>query len=151
MEGGDRRVRDGLAVAGWGLFVMWGLAMVTGADELRTDPTMVRGDEKATLLTVSGGVLLVLAVVLLVLAAVRFGSRRGPLGPPVASVVLGWSMAGLFVVFLAWGVPLTRGRGLSALAAFELPYLIGAVAVLLARPRAGSVGLSGGDPRSSRV
>ncbi len=147
MDGGDRRVRDVLALAGWVVLSMWGLAMVTNADELRTDPTMVRGDEKATLLTVSGAILLVLALVMLVLAVVRFGYRRGPLGPPVASVVLGWSMAGLFVVFLAWGVPLTRDRGLSALAVFELPYLVGAVVVLLARPRDEPVGLSGGDPR----
>ena len=136
MSGGDRRGRDAVAFAGWGVTAMWGLSMLTNAPALRTDPGMYRGPEKATLLAVSGALLFLLALAATVLATARFAYRRGPYGPPVVSLVLGWVMVGAFVAFVAWGVLLTRNdQGRGALMASQLPWFVAGVAVLLARPR----------------
>ncbi|HEY5153346.1 MAG TPA: hypothetical protein VIJ47_01340 [Acidimicrobiales bacterium] len=137
MNGGNRRLKDGAALVGWIVVAMWGWAAASGADSLRTDPHALRGDEKATLLTVSGTVLVIVAVALAIAALIRLIGDRGPLGPPVLSLVLGWTLIGLFAVFFLWGLPLTKNQGLAAVAAFELPYFIAGLAVLWTRPRAG--------------
>ena len=133
MNGGEQQVKDVLALIGWGVLAMWGWITATGADSMRTEPGMIRGDEKATLLEVSGGLLVVLALVLGVGAVIRLATRNDRLAPPRVSVVLGWTLVGLFVLFFAWGARLTRHEGVAAMAAVVLPYLIAGVAVLFAR------------------
>ncbi len=133
MNGGEQRVKDILALIGWGVLAMWGWITATGADSMRTDPGMIRGDEKATILEVSGALLLVLALVLGLGAVIRLAIGRDRLAPPQVSVVLGWALVALFVVFFVGGARLTRGQGVAAMAAAVLPYLIAGVAVLFAR------------------
>ena len=123
-----------VALAGWVVVAMWGWAALMGADSMRTDPGMIRGDEKAALLEVSGGLLLIAALALAGGACIRLINGRERLAPPWVTVVLGWGMVSLFAAFFLWGVRLTRHQGVAALAAFELPYLVAGVAVLFARP-----------------
>jgi len=133
MRGGEQRVKDILALIGWVVLCMWGWRTAAGADSMRTDPGMIRGDEKATILLVSGGVLVVVALIMGVGAVIRLATGRGRLAPPQVSVALGWALVALFVVFFVWGAGLTRDRGVTAMAAIVLPYLIAGVAVLFTR------------------
>ncbi len=112
---------------------LWGVALRTQAETLRTEPNAIRGDEKAVFVSVSGGVLLLFALALAVLALGRVVRDDDAIPPPVISMLLGATMIGLFVVFSLWGISLTKSKGMSAATLLVMPYFIGGVAVLFGR------------------
>jgi hypothetical protein len=129
---------DVLALIGWCVAGMWGWTNVVNAHDLRDDPTMIRGAEKATLVSVSGGVLLAIGLALAVMALIRLFGDGHTIGSESASLALGLTLLALFAVFCAWGIPITKDRGIAAAVLLQIPYLITGVAVLLTRTRQSS-------------
>jgi hypothetical protein len=133
--GARRKARDGWALAGWLLFAVWGWILVRNASYFEHTPGVLRPHDKAVLSSVTGMVMLVLAIALALAAIARLVGGDGPIAPDIVSLVLGWVMIGLFVVFFAWGAQTTKHQGVAAVGIYELPYLIAGVAVLFARSR----------------